>query len=181
MAVSHYAEEYGDDYRASLAAEFNPELAAALTDAPRLPPVVKDQLLDATRRAMEARETFLSELQREETALHIASQALREIDDEISAVESRPYFECDADELTRLEEDLTALAARCEELTTERQSGELHSVSRLFTAPHRVSLNEYLYERADCPYPLLTEVARLSTRVETARRSVRTAQRSHLV
>ncbi|MFB6078837.1 MAG: hypothetical protein ABEJ80_07665 [Halarchaeum sp.] len=178
MAAPHYEDEYGDRYRESLAAEFDAELAAALTDPPTLSPVARARLLDEVRFAVESRTDVLAELDREADALDDARAALRDVTEELAAIESRPLFECERDELARLRDDLATLADRCDDLAVERQTGDLRSTDRLFTATGESSLVRYLY--ADLPhrYPVLRAIAACSDRVETARRHVRTATRS---
>ncbi|MFW6318192.1 MAG: DUF7260 family protein, partial [Halorubrum sp.] len=65
MSVPHYAEEYDDTYERSVAEEFGPELAYALTRTDCFHEEYKRTLLSAVETAVQEREAFLDALESE--------------------------------------------------------------------------------------------------------------------
>lgn len=81
MAVSHYAEDYGDTYRESIWDEFGAEIATALDVESTVTPLLEGQLRQAAQHATEERDHFLTVLDLEETALNDAVEPLTSVCD----------------------------------------------------------------------------------------------------
>ncbi|MBP1953136.1 hypothetical protein J2752_000017 [Halarchaeum rubridurum] len=172
MAVPHYDEEYGESYRAHLAAEFGPALAAALRDEPGLPAFLQQQVVAAAREAEASRAAVLDALERERAALDAAADALTDVETERAVVDSRPFASCERGELARLRADLADLAARCESLAERRQSGDLRPERRIPPSLDAPGFEEYVYDGLATTYPVLSAVARESERVERTRAAI---------
>jgi len=178
MAVPHYEEEYGNSYRESLNAEFGPGLASTLVDADGFTPISKEQLLSGVEAAIQTRIDALPALDREAATLIRATTIIDEIREELTAITSRPFFECEYDELEQLREDLDELNDRCEGLAERRQSGDLHNNTTLFNPPNTHILEKYPYGDTSTRYPILYTVAALSDRITTTKQHIMTAERT---
>ncbi|GGL66337.1 DUF7260 family protein [Halocalculus aciditolerans] len=186
MATAHYDADYGDTYAESLAAEFGPELAHGLIGDGGFPAILRERLLAAVDSAVENRQRVRATLDREHRALTRAGETLAELREEVAAIDSRPFFDCDPDELRRLRADLTALDRQCDQLAASRQSGDLHTATTLPHANDHCSLSDLLYDDLDVQFPVLSATATTSerihdarTRVERALTATRTTERRH--
>ncbi|OYR57376.1 DUF7260 family protein, partial [Halorubrum halodurans] len=74
MSVPHYEDEYNDTYERSLAEEFTPELAVALTREPTLRERSRSSLLTKTTEAIRRREEFLERLEAESASVSRARE-----------------------------------------------------------------------------------------------------------
>jgi hypothetical protein len=165
MSVPHYNTVYGDSPAASLAAEFGTEVAAGL-DSGFTPPL-KGALLDATRQAIEQRETFDGTLAAELDSLTAARESLSEIDSVLESVVAR---ERESTTATGTEATLTRQEERCEEVAAARQR-----LRRDRLLPEYVDADDlcsYLYREYDWTYPVLSAVAALRERIDTIRERV---------
>ena len=178
MATPSYDEEYGDTAVEALSSDFGRPLTNALLSDRPFTPLVKSRLLNKIDAAVEQRQDFYRNLDRESSALQTAHRELASIDEEIFAIESRPVFECPLSELEQLVADTTELEDQCDELLARRQSGDLHSADTLFRSPHGISLADYLYQPLDCHYPLLQSVADVSSRLSMIQTHLKTARQT---
>ncbi|WP_135827447.1 DUF7260 family protein [Halorussus halobius] len=176
MATPHYEADYGDEYAESVTVEFGRELAEALARADATTPVLKRRLLHAAERATDRRDRFLDVLDAERATLDEAERALAGVDDDLTAVGSRPLADCSPRELDRLADDLDHLAARCEDLAASRQT-ELRRQRRTIDVPTADrNLQAYLYRTLDVTHPVLASVATLSDRVRRQADAVEAAR-----
>ena len=174
MSVSHYEEDYGDSLPKSLAEEFGPEIAAAVTTGDQLSPPIRTQLIDATHQARESRHALLQGLKDEHDALETAHENLIRIGADLENVLSTRSFHSWSDEdLVAARDHLHACERDCDRLAADRQD-TLHE-QRLPSA-HRVDheFNHYLYESLAVSYPVLIDVTSL---VQTLRNSQRDLNR----
>jgi hypothetical protein len=177
MDTPHYDEEYGDAFPESVAAEFGPELAAAFTADRPLTPVLKRQAVAAARDAEERRDGMLAALADERDALDAAGGALGEIRQDLVAVRSRPFYDCDRRELDALWGELDDLEARCGALARRRQVGDLDP-ARLAFPVGDATLPEYLYGSLPASYPVLHAVGAAADCIVATRRPVERARRA---
>jgi len=73
MGVSHYDKEYDDTYQESITAEFDPELAVALTQFGQFTSATKSTLLAEIDDAISQREAFQQSVERELGSLRSAA------------------------------------------------------------------------------------------------------------
>lgn len=171
MDTPHYGDEYGDTYAESVAAEFGPDLAAALAEPRQLTPAVQRQVVAAARDARARRERLLSALAAEREAVTDARAELDAAREALVAVRSRPFYECDRRELGRLAADLDALEARCSGLAERRQAGDLEPSPASFSLSD-ATLPEYVYQQLPVTYPVLDAVGAAADAVAETRRAV---------
>ena len=86
MSVPHYEAEYDDTYESSLAAEFGPDLAVALTRESTLSDRSKSALLSETDEAIAEREGLLDALDSESESIDRAADRLCSIREEITTL-----------------------------------------------------------------------------------------------
>jgi hypothetical protein len=174
MNTPHYDDEYGDTYAESVAAEFGPDLAAALAEPRQLTPAVQRQVVAAARDARARRERLLSALAAEREAVTDARAELDAAREALVAVRSRPFYECDRRELGRLAADLDDLEARCSGLAERRQAGDLEPSPASFSLSD-ATLPEYVYQQLPVTYPVLDAVGAAADAVAETRRAVERA------
>jgi len=175
MDAPHYDDEYGDAYAESVAAEFGPDLAAALAEPRPLTPAVQRQVVAAARDARARRERLLSALAAEREALTDAKAELDAVREALVAVRSRPFYECDRRELARLAADLDDLEARCGGLAERRQAGDLEPSPASFSLSD-ATLPEYVYQPLPVTHPVLDAVGAAADAVAETRRAVGRAE-----
>lgn len=175
MATPHYDDEYGDAYAESIAAEFGPALAAALTAPRQLTEPVKQQAVAAASDARARRERLHSTLDDERGSVAEAATVLDAIAAELVAVRSRPFDDCSRPELDRLAADLDDLDDRCGSLARRRQTGALEPPEASFSASD-AALSEYVYRSLSATHPVLDGVAAAAEQVAVTRQCVERAQ-----
>lgn len=175
MAVSHYDEDYGDEYHESIAEEFGEQLAIALERESTLTPLLKSQLQQAAQKAATEREQFLNPLDAEKEILSKTENKIEAIQEELTVIRSRPFFECPNEELKILDEDLSHLEEQCETLISARQS-ELRQQRRTLHLPTEFPhLALYLYQDLEVTYPVLATVATLSRNLKQVQEQIKTS------
>ncbi|WP_277554008.1 DUF7260 family protein [Halobaculum limi] len=172
MATDHYEAEYGETYAESIEAEFGATFAAVLAGGGRFSADVKSQLITAITRGIEDRRATRSTLQRERTALERAGTTLSALRDDLAAIGSRPFVECQYTELRAVREDLQAIERQCERLVTERQTGDFHTAAILLSRESGGSLSQFLYDSLEVTYPILHDAASVGNRVADLRRRI---------
>jgi hypothetical protein len=167
MDVAHYETTYGDTVAESLAAEFGPDVAAALRGSVVLTPGLRDAVRRAGAAARRDREAFLDVLEREAESLAVAADAVRELRTDLDAIDpERGGFHY----LRHLRSRTDDLEARIERVAARRQETLDGHRTDLSGTPD--DLPEYLYADLSSPYPVLATVASLSERLEALRRQV---------
>ena len=173
MDVPHYSEEYGDTVDRSLAEEFGPAIAAAITTGQSFTPLFKQQLEEAAHESRALRDDFLERLNTEESALATARQQLEDLasafDQATVSLPSEKSYEDLIDgyeRLTAIEDDCTALL---EERQRQRTTGHAAlGSSRLSTS----DLHSYLYGSLDVTYPVLADTTSFLEKVRRTRRQL---------
>lgn len=172
MDVPHYEEEYGESMQTNMAAEFDPDLAAAVCEGPGVTPQLQQTLIEHSKRARDRREAFLETLETESEALKEASDALTAIDDELAKMNERPLSARSFDELADAWERLGRLHDRCQRLVEERQAAlrKREVVGQRSLSPGE--LCPYVYQTQPVTHPVLAEGVRVTEAITSARRRV---------
>lgn len=174
MSVPHYEEEYDDTYERSVAAEFGPELAYALTRSSGYHPEYEPALLDAIDAAIEERDRLVERLRVEAESLDRAGSRLaairREIDSLDAAVPEGGFGALDACRTRAgvLVEDCDRIAARRQRVIAEHER-------ELRLGDDVVDLPTYLYQSTAATYPVLAAVGSIGDRLDRLTRRIERA------
>lgn len=175
MAVPHYDEEYNDTYERSLAAEFGPELAAALTRESTLRERCRSSVLAKTDDAIASREELLSVVESESESVSRAAADLVPVADELETFARTEFGDGRFGTLDAYRARLDVLADRCERVGTRRQRDRADG-ERSASLDDTVSdVQTYLYQGLPVTYPVLVAVAGVARRIESVRRDVERA------
>ena len=172
MSVDHYETEYDEPLAANVTEEFDPDVAAALTDGGQLTPQVKRVVLECAFEARDRREAFLESLTDEAATLADAERTLADVDATLDELNERPLIDRSYDDLEGAWYRLRALRRRIETLLEERQQtihGERTSADRFADS---WTMHAYLYRSLPTPHPVLAEGVQLLEDVTTAERRV---------
>jgi len=175
MSVPHYEEEYNDTYAASLAAEFGPELAAALTRESALHEHVRRSVLDQTTAAIETRDEFETVLEREQASVRAASEELRSLDDSVASLGETAVDRLDFGGLDAHRARLEVLERRCDEVATTRQRERVAVEQSMHFDGETDDVQTYLYQDLPVTYPVLAAVAAVGRQIDAVRRDVERA------
>ncbi|ESS03809.1 MAG: hypothetical protein A07HR67_01457 [uncultured archaeon A07HR67] len=175
MAVPHYDDEYNDTYERSLAAEFGPELAAALTRESTLRERCRSSVLAKIGDAITSREELLSVVESELESVSRAAADLVPAADEVETVARTEFGDERFGTLDAYRARLDVLANRCETVGTRRQRDRADG-ERSASLDDTVSdVQTYLYQGLPVTYPVLAAVAGVARRIESVRRDVERA------
>ncbi|MGM0446964.1 MAG: DUF7260 family protein [Methanobacteriota archaeon] len=180
MSVPHYEAEYDDTYERSVAEEFGPELAYALTRTDCFHAEYKRSLLSAVETAIQEREAFLDAVESEIESVERAASRLEPIRGEIEAIEDELGAEGgDAAAIgfgaldacrTRTE----ALRADCDRIAARRQR-VLADHERRLALGGDLDLPGYCYQDLDVTYPVLAAVGTVGDQIERLRNRIERA------
>ena len=163
MAVPHYREEYDDSYRESLAAEFNPTVAAGVTGS-RLTDAARSALLEAAENARADRARFVDALDHEDEMLRTADKRLGE-----------PLAELRFGSLDGIRARLGVLDDHVEAVAADRQAGLRQQHADLELPADVPDLQTYVYQDAETTYPVLSTAGRTAAVLERIRSDVERA------
>lgn len=148
MAVGHYDDVYDNTLREDVAAEFGPEVAAALCPGTEVPFTehVRDLLVAAAERSIDQRATFVERLDGEVESFE---SARTQIEGTVTALDGAriPHWHAET------------FLHRIDELATDRQATIRRLQTPGFTDGH--DLCEYLYDDESWTHPVLTALGRL--------------------
>jgi hypothetical protein len=173
MSVPHYEAEYGESYRESLAVEFGPDLAAALTGPVTLTPRLREAAVTAAGLAREERAAFVERLDAERASLDRVADGIAAVRADLAARDDRPLGDRSFDDLRGLRAAVVDLRGRIDDLAAARQRrlaryrGEFDLVDS--------SLPAYLYAELETDHPALAALASVGGTLATARRRVERA------
>ena len=180
MSVPHYAEEYDDTYERSVAEEFGPELAYALTRTDYFHEEYKRSLLSAVETAIQEREAFLDALESETESVERAGSRLEPIRTEIEAIDD----ELGGDEgdaagagfgaLDACRARTAALRDDCDRIAARRQR-VLADHDRRLALGDEIDLPEYCYQDLAVTYPVLAAVGAVGDRLAALRERIERA------
>ncbi|VTT85757.1 hypothetical protein DM2_1795 [Halorubrum sp. DM2] len=178
MSVPHYEAEYDDTYERSVAEEFGPELAYALTRTNCFHEEYKRSLLSAAETAVQEREAFLDALESEIESVERARSRLDPIRTEIEAIEVE--LGCDGEgkkgtadfgALDACRTRTDALREDCDRIAARRQR-VLADHERRLALSDDLNLPAYCYQDLDVTYPVLAAVAAVGDRLDALRRRI---------
>ncbi|ELZ56457.1 MULTISPECIES: DUF7260 family protein [Halorubrum] len=185
MSVPHYEAEYDDTYERSLAEEFGPELAYALTRTNCFREEYKRSLLSAVETAVQKREAFLDALKSEVESVERARSRLDPVREEIAAIDEelggdgeREAGRDDGDGATADFGALDACRTRTETLREDcdriaaRRQRVLADHERRLALSEDLDLPAYCYQDLDVTYPVLAAVGAVGDRLDTLRRRI---------
>ncbi|THE63202.1 hypothetical protein D8Y22_19650 [Salinadaptatus halalkaliphilus] len=172
LDVSHYESVYGEPWDEHMAAEFGPEIAAAVAQATQLHPQLQQSLRTATTQAIENRTQLLEQLESEADAITDAERMLTSICADLRSILEQPIESVEYNALRLTRRRLVGLRQHCDELAARRQrqvrQNRQCSLARVGT------FERYLYEDAECTYPVLASIAEVGDSIERARTTVET-------
>jgi len=174
MSVPHYEREYDDTYERSVAEEFSPELAYALTRGPRFHGECKRSLLDATETAIEERERFVETVRSEVESVERAASRLAPIRSEVASTEDEAFAESGFGTLDAYRARIGVLVDDCDRIAARRQR-ELAAHERGLALDDGVDLPTYLYQELAPTYPVLATVGAVGDRLSEVKRRIERA------
>lgn len=174
MSVPHYEAEYDDTYERSVAEEFGPELACALTRGSRFHAECKRSLLDAAETAIEERERFLDAIESETESVDRAASRLAPIRSEVASTARTDFSEDGFGTLDAYRARTEVLIDDCDRIAARRQR-ELASHERDLAIDGDLDVPSYLYQRLDATYPVLATVGALGDRLDDLKRRIERA------
>lgn len=187
MSVPHYEAEYDDTYERSVAEEFGPEIAYALTRTNCFHEEYKHSLLSAAETAVQEREAFLDALESEIESVERARSRLEPIRTEIDAIDAElgdgnpgddesegelrtPTFGA----LDACRTRTAALREDCDRIAARRQR-VLADHERRLALGDELDLPEYCYQKLEVTYPVLGAVGAVGDRLEALMRRIEKA------
>jgi hypothetical protein len=169
MSVPHYEAEYNDTYPVSVAEELGPVVASALVQQTEFHAESKQRLPKMVAIAIDVRERFLTQLDREVDSLKRAVETLTPIIKEVTSLADECFQAVGFGTLEAFRTRMTTLGDQCESTAQWRQ--------RVINAHKTLHLNDvdlptYLYQDLSVSYPVLAGVGQLLNRFESLRRRV---------
>ena len=174
MSVPHYEIEYDNTYERSVAAEFGPELAYALTRTSRFHEEYKRSLLDAVDTAIEERARFLTPIRNEMESVERAASRLSPIDREIETTVRRELPKAEFGALDACRNRTTALLEDCDRIAARRQR-VIAEHERELSLDDDLDLPTYLYADLSVDYPALAAVGAVGDRLAALKRRIERA------
>ncbi len=175
MNVPHYAEEYGDTYYRSLHEEFNPDIAAALTDGTAFNERCKRALLSAVEGSGDARESLIEEIDAESGSIDDAAETLLPVADELDEVTTMSFQKRSFGALDAYRTRLGTLENKCEGVSDRRQE-TVFGQRRTRWLPKEVpDIAQYFCQDLEVDYPVMSSVADLVEVISDLRRRIERA------
>lgn len=172
MSVPHYEEEYDEPLAENVAEEFDPEVAAVLTDGDQLTPQVKRAVVQRAYDARNRRDQFAQVLEREAEAIADADRRLEDVESTLDRLNQRSLHDRTYAELEDAWFQLRDLEDRIETILADRQE----TIRTIGAARHRFAdrwtMYAYLYRELPTSHPALSEGARLLDEVQTSQHRV---------
>lgn len=157
MAVPHYEAEYDENLRENVAAEFDWELATAVTDGRNFSPQLKQLLVHRARLAARDREELRTTIERERESLAETEALLRETERTLREARDGVLRERSFSGLVDVAGNLGRAIDRCERSLEDRQS-EIHRIESEWGCSDRSYLYPYLYADLEVMHPALDAV-----------------------
>ena len=174
MSVPHYEEEYDDTYERSVAAEFGPELAYALTRSAGYHPEYEPALLDAVDAAIEERDSLVERIGVEADSLDRAGSRLAAVRREIASLDAAvPDGGFGALDACRARAGV--LVEDCDRTAARRQRVIAEHERNLRLGDDVVDLPTYLYQSTTARYPVLSAVGSIGDRLDDLTRRIERA------
>jgi hypothetical protein len=174
MSVPHYEVEYDDTYERSVAEEFGPELAYALTRGSRFHAECKRSLLDAAETAIEERERFVDTVESEVESVGRAASRIAPIRSEVASTARTDFSEDGFGTLDAYRARTEALIDDCDRIAARRQR-ELAAHERDLAIDGDLDVPTYLYQDLPATYPVLATVGAVGDRLDDLKRRIERA------
>lgn len=175
MSVPFYETEYDDTYEESIQAEFGPDIATALTQSDDLSTIAIEVLLAKVEQARSEREALIETCEREQASVDEAATVLKQIAEELQAIESICFDDQGFGALEAQRGRLLTLKDKCEHAATTRQA-TIHRHRTAYSLPFDApDICVYLYDEFDTAYPILSLCSNLARRIENCRLQVERA------
>lgn len=175
MSAPHYLEEYENSYVESLAEEFAPDLAAALTDGAEFNERCKRTLLSAVSNAQAARESLLESIDQERESIRTAKADLEPLFEECEDFQSKEFDRLRFGTLDAYRARLEAITDNVENISTSRQNA-LFDQRRAQNLPADVpDVAVYFYQNIEIDYPVMSVIADLLETIGTLRTQIERA------
>ncbi|CCQ36961.1 uncharacterized protein Nmlp_2810 [Natronomonas moolapensis 8.8.11] len=172
MSVPHYVEEYDDTYVESLAEEFSPDIASALTDGAAFNGRCKRTLLSAVETSRSARDSLVDVVDRERQSVLDAKSELEELAAECADLDATEFGGMRFGTLDAYRSRLRVMEENCEALSARRQDA-IFDQRRIQRLPAEVpDVTVYFYQDLDADYPVMSVVAELLDTIAAQRRRV---------
>jgi hypothetical protein len=167
-----YENIYGASVPESLEEELSPQVAEILVPKKPLTRRRKRLLLRGTAIAIERREEFLEELDKEIAALESFHEELAELQASAELLPKCSSQQHSFEELIELWDRYDEIVDRCERLLNRRQEQIGDKEPSCFLADQH-ALNEYLYSELPTSYPVLSVLADALTQINSKRQQVK--------
>jgi hypothetical protein len=174
MSVPHYEEEYDDTYERSVAAEFGPELAHALTRSGGYHPEYESALIEAIDAAIEERDRLAERLGVEADSLDRAASRLAAIRSEIDSLDAA-VPENGFGGLDACRARAGVLVEDCDRIAARRQRVIAEHGRTLRLGDDDLDLPTYLYRSTVARYPVLSAVGSIGDRLDGLTRRIERA------
>ncbi|MWV65353.1 hypothetical protein GRS48_11055 [Halorubrum sp. JWXQ-INN 858] len=172
MSVPHYDEEYNDTYETSLAAEFGPDLALALTQEASLHDRYKRSLLSKTTAAIEERDAFADALDAEAGSIDRAANRLLAVLEEVATLSRTDRSALGFGALDAYRARTTVLTGECDAVA-ERRQRDLAEIERTLRLGDGVpDVATYLYQDLAVTYPVLATIGVVGERLTRLRHEI---------
>lgn len=173
MNVPHFEDEYDEDLRECLVAEFDDRTATALLDGGQFSRPLKERIRYQATTAQHRREQLLEALSTELESIETSQETLQTVGDELeNAVDAdTELFKKSFRKLSERYRSLRRTEARYEQLLADRQR-DIHRVNGSYSRSEAPFLQEYLYEDLDVRFPVLAAVSEQILEIRVRRRSV---------
>ena len=172
MGVPHYEAEYNDTYPQSLAAEFSPEVAVALTQGSVFTERYNRLLCAKTKESIEEREQFITAVDTERESLTRAADRLRSIAEELQTLGEPSLSDLDYGTLDAYRVRTETLESNCDAIARRRQREHAATSRSLQLDDTLPDVATYLYQDHSVTYPALATVGRLGDELRDLRESI---------
>jgi len=171
MDVPDYDREYGEPLAEHLAEEFSDELAAVVLGGSELTPNVRALLVRQARLAADRRDELLKVIDQEYMNLVDNSAQLDEIDATLADPADEELHEQSFPDLVDHDRDLRECETRCRRLLEDRQY-EIHQETNPVARSDTPFLQEFLYSRLECTFPVINATLDRIRRLRERRRTL---------
>ena len=173
MAVPHYEEEYNDTVAESLAEELGPAVSDAITSGQQFSPVLKQQLVHASRESKRERDAFLKTLETEQCELKRAIRTLQDMSERLESTFVSLPSELSNGELIESHGSLDEAEQDCAALLSDRQHQRINGHAAIEGPRHSIpDLQSYLYNSLPVTYPVLADGTTLLEKVNRTKRQI---------
>ena len=169
MAVDHYEETYDEPWLAHLAGELDDELAVRLSRGGTVNAPLKRALRQHALEAARKRDRLVDVLTDERESLTESAETIERVDRRLESMDDRPLTERSFDELSATYDRLGTFLDTLDELAARRQRQIRRETRTGTVCDGSMHLQSYLYGEPPERYPVLSSVAALTGRIETAR------------